>query len=343
MDRKIISTAVGSLPHRDSQKAVDLIMNTFSEAPFWPQLPKRDFREGMYIQYSEGLPGATIDRVKQRLYFTQDDRFYSDKEKFMNSLMEDDLDAFAISEEYAGGFYAFLNHYKNNGCKTPFVKGQITGPISLGLTVTDENNRSILYNPEFEEVITHGLMMKARWQVRKLMEICPQVILFIDEPYLASFGSAFIALERSQVTQSIALISDAIIDEGAKSGAHCCGNTDWTLLMDSGVDIINFDAVSYFESMSLYSENLRSYLEGGGSLAWGIVPNSDGVREENASVAVKRFWNGIGVLESKNIPRELLLSSVLITPCCGAGSMQKNDAEKMIRLADEAAKMIKSA
>ena len=343
MKRTIISTAVGSLPHKDTQQAIDLIMNTFSEAPFWPQLPKRDFREGMYIQYSEGLPGATIDREKQRLYFTLGGDFYAAKEKFMDSLMEDDLDAFAMSEEYASGFYAFLDHYKKNGCKTPFVKGQITGPISLGLTVTDEKNRSILYNPEFEEVITHGLMMKARWQVRKLAELSPDVILFIDEPYLASYGSAFISLERDQVIQTIALISDAIKSEGARSGAHCCGNTDWTLLMDSGVDIINFDAVSYFESMTLYSEKLRSYLEAGGSLAWGIVPNSEGVRAENPSTVVKRFRDGIRALESKDIPRELLLSSVLITPCCGAGSMQEDDAEKMIKLADEAAEMIKSA
>ncbi|MGC1376974.1 MAG: hypothetical protein WA821_12155 [Anaerolineales bacterium] len=341
MDYKIIGTAIGSLPHQNVDQAMALISRTFAESPFWPQLPKRDFREGMYIQYSEGLPGATIDTDKQRLFFRMDDNFPAAKEKFMEALMQDDLDAFAMSADYASGFHAFLAACKSGASAPPMVKGQVTGPISLGLTVTDENNRSILYNPEFEEILTNGLMMKARWQAKKLLEISPQAIIFIDEPYLASFGSAFISLEREQVVQTIALISDAIKGEGVKSGAHCCGNTDWTLLMEAGVDIINFDAVTFTESMTLYPEKLLAYLQGGGSLAWGVVPNSDSIREETTASVVKRFWSGIHALEAKNIPLDLLLASVWITPCCGAGSMQEADAEKMLWLANAAAESIK--
>lgn len=341
MEYKITGTAVGSLPFRDTRKAMDLVTNVFSEAPFWPQLPKRDFREGMYIQYSEGLPGAVLDREKQRLYFSMNGNYACAKEKFMDALIQDDLESFGMSREYADGFYAFLETYQRDASAPPMVKGQVIGPISFGLTITDEKNRSILYNPEFEEIITHGLMMKARWQARKLLEISPQAILFIDEPYLASFGSAFIALEREQVIQTIGLISEAIKGEGVKSGVHCCGNTDWTLLMEAGVDIINFDAVSYFESMTLYPGQLLTYLKGGGSLAWGIIPNSESVRAETTASVVKRFWDGIQILEARNIPRELLLASVWITPCCGAGSMQDEDAEKMIRLANEATEIIR--
>jgi hypothetical protein len=341
MECKITSTAVGSLPFLETQKAIDLATNVFTEAPFWPQLPKRDFREGMYIQYSEGLPGAVLDREKQRLFFSMDGDYTIAKEKFIEALMQDDVEAFAMSAAYADGLYAFLETYKRQATPPPMVKGQVIGPISFGLTITDEKNRSILYNPEFEEIITHGLMMKARWQAKKLLEISPQAVIFIDEPYLASFGSAFIALEREQVVQTLGLISEAIKGEGAKSGVHCCGNTDWTLLMEAGVDIINFDAVSYFESMALYPGQLLTYLQGGGSLAWGIIPNSESVRAETTASVVKRFWDGIHSLEAKRIPRDLLLSSVWITPCCGAGSMQDEDAEKMIRLASEATEIIK--
>ncbi len=341
MGFRITGTAVGSLPYRDTRKAIDVVTTVFPEAPFWPQLPRRDFREGMYIQYSEGLPGAVLDWEKQRLFFRMDESYYSAKERFIEALIQDDLDAFAMSSDYADGLFAFLETYKSLATPPPMVKGQVIGPISFGLTIIDDQNRSILYNPEFEETITNGLMMKARWQARKLMEISPKAIIFIDEPYLASFGSAFISLERDQVIRTIGLISEAIKSEGAISGAHCCGNTDWTLLMEAGVDIINFDAVAYSESMGLYAGQLLDYLKGGGSLAWGIIPNSESVRDETTASVVKRFWDGIHMLEAKNIPLELLLSSVWITPCCGAGSMQDEDAEKMIRLADEAAEIIK--
>ncbi len=320
---------------------MDLVTDVFPEAPFWPQLPKRDFREGMYIQYSEGLPGAVLDWEKQRLFFRMDENYYSAKEQFIDALIKDDLGAFAMSKDYADGFFAFLETYKKSTTPPPVVKGQVIGPISFGLTIVDDKNRSVLYNPEFEETVTNGLMMKARWQARKLLEIAPQAIIFIDEPYLASFGSAFISLEREQAIRTIGLVSEAIKSEGARSGAHCCGNTDWTLLMEAGVDIINFDAVSYSESLGLYANQLLNFLQNGGSLAWGIIPNSESVRDETTASVVKRFWDGIHMLEAKNIPLDLLLSSVWITPCCGAGSMQDDDAEKMIRLANEATEIIK--
>jgi len=33
-----------------------------SEMPAWPQLPVRNWLESMYVQYSERLPGAVVDR-----------------------------------------------------------------------------------------------------------------------------------------------------------------------------------------------------------------------------------------------------------------------------------------
>ena len=53
---KGLATGIGSLPHTDSDKALDLIFKYTPQVPFWPQLPKRDKREGMVIQYSQGLP-----------------------------------------------------------------------------------------------------------------------------------------------------------------------------------------------------------------------------------------------------------------------------------------------
>ena len=35
------------------------------------------------------------------------------------------------------------------------------------MTVTDENKRSLAYNPELYEVAVQGMAMKARWMARK--------------------------------------------------------------------------------------------------------------------------------------------------------------------------------
>ncbi|MCM8766341.1 MAG: hypothetical protein NC920_05860, partial [Candidatus Omnitrophica bacterium] len=54
------ATGIGSLGHIHSPEATSLVLNLFKEIPFWVQLPQRSFRENMYVQFSEGIPGIVI-------------------------------------------------------------------------------------------------------------------------------------------------------------------------------------------------------------------------------------------------------------------------------------------
>src|ERR1022692_4322175 len=64
-----IPTVVGSFPHTGARLLTERILARFAEMPAWPQMPVRDWRERMYVQYSEGLPGAVVDGQEQRIYF----------------------------------------------------------------------------------------------------------------------------------------------------------------------------------------------------------------------------------------------------------------------------------
>ena len=64
-----LATAVGSMPHSDPVRAVDVVLSTIPEAPIWPQLSGRGLNEQMEIQYSEGMPCRVIDREKGRMFF----------------------------------------------------------------------------------------------------------------------------------------------------------------------------------------------------------------------------------------------------------------------------------
>ena len=87
--------------------------------------------------------------------------------------------------------------------------------------------------------------MKARWQIKMLKRLNPNVIIFIDEPYLVSIGSRYVNIPAGDVIRSLDEVFSAIREEGALSGVHCCGNTDWPLLLKRGVDILNFDAYNF--------------------------------------------------------------------------------------------------
>ena len=177
--------------------------------------------------------------------------------------------------EFSKGIYAMEAALEQAGGTRPFVKVQTTGPISFGLTIVDENKRAIYYNAEFIDVVVKALAMKCRWQIQKFRKFAQRVICFVDEPILSAFGSStYVSVTRDDVVAKLGEVIEAIHAEGALAGVHCCGNTEWPILMDAGVDIVNFDAFDYGETIALYPQAVKRHLEAGKSLAWGIVPTN---------------------------------------------------------------------
>ncbi|MDD5686624.1 MAG: methionine synthase [Elusimicrobia bacterium] len=334
-----LSTAIGSMPY-SNEKIATKIMSENLGIPVWPQLPKRNFKENMYVQYSEGFPCLVVDEKNQKIYFNIKDNTLPGLEKFYEKIIADDLEYFKISSEYAAGLYEFISLLSTSHFPLPAVKGQITGPITFGLKVTDQDNRSIFYNEQFSDVVVKALTMKARWQIRKLRTSATQiggqvdsalsVIMFIDEPYLSSFGSAFTQVSREDVIKYLSEVSDGIHSENALSGVHCCGNTDWSILMDTNIDIISFDAYSCFDGLTLYPDKLNMFLQRGGILAWGIVPSSDAINTETISSVTSNFTNKMEYLVKKGINEKAVRSQYLITPSCGVGSLPEELAKKII-------------
>ncbi|HEX7344061.1 MAG TPA: hypothetical protein VF398_07340, partial [bacterium] len=221
-------------------------------------------------------------------------------------------------------------------------KGQVTGPISFGLMITDDRKRSILYHEEVFDAVLKSLVMKARWQVRLLRRLGSKVIIFVDEPYLSSFGSAFINLNREQVLQYLGEVIEAIHQEGALAGVHCCGNTDWTLLIDARADIINFDACEYFQGLTLYIDPLKGFLQNGGILAWGIVPTSAQAEKATSDELLAGFQDKVSFLAKRGIGKDLLYRQSLLTPSCGMGSLTVGTAERVLSLLSEVSQKARS-
>ena len=49
-----------------------------------------------------------------------------------------------------------------------YVKGQITGPLTAGLSFKDETGKDIIHNEMLFDAVVKGLAMKAAWQIREL-------------------------------------------------------------------------------------------------------------------------------------------------------------------------------
>lgn len=335
-----LATSIGSFPHFDERRILPLILRDFPDIPFWPQLPKRSFLEGMVAQYSEGFPSLKLDEKAQRLWVDTTCGFEEEVERFYQAIENEEVHFFQISEDYARGL-RLLQDLSQEGVreKIKYIKAQVTGPITFGLSLSDQEKMPIFYDPTLREILIHHLSFKARWLEKRLHDLFPSipVIIFFDEPALSAFGSAFSGLTQEDVAHSLNQCYSAV--QGLK-GTHCCGNTDWSVLLSTGLDILSFDAYGYLENLSLYPKELKRFLERGGILAWGIVPTSEEVLKEDAQSLVNRFEGGVESLIKEGIDPELLKRAIL-TPSCGTASLPIPLAERVCRLTAEVSKRLR--
>jgi len=331
---KCLATAIGSLPHAKAEDAVRVVLNNIPDAPIWPQLPANGMNEQMEIQYSEGLPDVVIDHEKERMYIDTTDESFTAISAFMEKIAMDDVEAFAISPAFSKGIFAMEAALQASGIVRPFVKVQTTGPISFGLTIVDENKRAIYYNDLYKDAVVKGLAMKCRWQIRKFQPYAEKVICFIDEPILSAFGSStYVSVQRDDVVAVLQEMIETVHSEGALAGIHCCGNTEWSILIDAGVDLVNFDAFDFGESIALYPQAVKAHLEAGRALAWGVVPtNSAKIHTQTVESLVAQFDKVVENLAKTGIDKELILNQAVITPSCGTGSLPVTDAEMVFDL-----------
>ncbi len=320
------ATGVGSLPHRDPAKAVKAVLANFREVPYWPQLPRRTFLESMYVQFAAGLPASDIEGEK--LVVEGGERMMAEAERFYERFLSEDPSPFAVPADRAAGLAALLSS-ECGPCHA--VKGQLTGPVSFGLTVTDRGKKPLFYDAVGRDVLVKHLLRVAQWQVGALSRLSRNVILVLDEPYLASVGSAILSLERADVVATLNEIFDGL--PGTLCGIHCCANTDWGLVLSTNARYLSFDAYDYAESLLLYPREVGDFLARGGKIAFGIVPTApEGIARETAESLADRMDAMLDRFAAKGISRDALARAAFVTPACGLGTLSEDDAERAIGL-----------
>ena len=175
--------------------------------------------------------------------------------------------------------------------------------------------KPILHDQELAEAMTKGLAIKALWQVKNLEKSGRRPVIFIDEPYLSGYGSAFSSIQRHEVVDMLRIVIDYLRENSdVLTGIHCCGNTDWSMILEAGPDIINFDAFEYMDHFLLYEDDIVKFIEGGGAIAWGIVPTSGFSGDESVDNLFLMLEKGLKRISEWGVNADLIAQRSILTP-----------------------------
>lgn len=349
---KLQALAIGSLPHNDLTKAMNVVKKDFPQIPFFPQLKNINKNEDMIIQILEGLPSFlpsklenfTIDSDSEE-FFEDLETFFTDYEKITSENNAEILEHYGISKDFSSSFEEFENIIKTT--KPQFAKGQIVGPFTLATTLQDNNGKAVIYDETLKDIIVKLLSLKALWQIKRIKKANPDTtpIIFMDEPSISQLGtSAYMTISEAEVIQMLKEISDIIKANSGISAIHCCGKCDWSIPMKAKIELLNPDAYTFAENFSIYYKMIENHLLSGGKIVWGLIPtlDVDALRGTTLKNLIEKFEQAVKYLTNKRIDEKLIIDNSLITSSCGAGSLSIENAEQAMDLVSELSKELKA-
>jgi hypothetical protein len=322
-----LATGVGALPHTDPHKACDDVLAVFPEVPFIPTLPARGVTESIVFCDSSHLPGGVI--ANDRLIVDRSRELVTEIEQIYLDFVDQNTGPYGLTATYASGFVDMLGRT----LPTPrILKCQVTGPVTFGMQVVDQDRRPLYYDEQFADILPKMLGLRARWceQAMKAIPGVTRTLVVLNEPYLSALGSSVISISPDGVISGWQDIS-SLLDDGL--GIHCCSNTDWEFVMALSPAVISFDAYTGSREFLLYAEALAGYLESGGVIAWGIVPADYRVFAGETRDNLLQHYREIRKQVTEYVSPRLLDSRSLITPTCGIRFADETGAREIMETA----------
>ena len=304
-----MTTAMGIMPHKDVESALRLALSL--DIPFWPQLPNVSYYEDMYAQISENFPGISINTDEEKISFDTT-AFEEGIVNYSQKMAEPET--FTLSQRYSSVYQSFLD---KDLSAYPAIRGQVTGPVSFGFRVTDENLRPLIYNQEARALLFDFIQRKANIQYHQLKEKNQNAFVWTDEPGLGWVFSGLSGYSDVQTRQDYHAFWNGL---DGPSGLHLCANVNLGYLLELGAEVMSFDAYQIELMPKGYAGAVADYITNGGIIAWGIVPtDSDNLGRhtpETLAALLQGYWEPVS--ENTGVPLRKIAEQSLLAParCC---------------------------
>ncbi|MEI7644499.1 MAG: hypothetical protein WCJ55_09475 [Chloroflexales bacterium] len=319
----------GGLPHATAHDALALVVSVTPDLPAWPAVPERSFRETALAQAAAGFPGLTIDPEYARISVD-----HAAAEIGLDHLglayLRSEPGAGILPSDHAAGLGELLR-LVGHGHHARALKGEVLGPVSLALQLTDEDDRPLAYDPALREALLHHLSLRVAWHHEQLSPYADNVIICLDEPSLDALSLPLCPIDWEE---GMGMIERLLADMPGCRGICLGGGVSWAAVLALPIDLVLFDAYEHGAALIQSAEAVSSFLERGGMLGWGIVPADPvALAHEHADLLTQRLERAVDYLSAVGgLDHGRILAASLITSSASLANLSVEAAEQALRM-----------
>lgn len=206
-----------------------------------------------------------------------------------------------------------------------FFKTQITAPSTMCFSTRGSDGKQLVSPQMFR---FYAVLMKriAIGFMKQLEASAKNVILCQDDPALAYVINMIDNGQAGNLNvQTIMKTTDGIYPSEVIPAYHYCDDwrkleiNGWYPIWDSIPKIVHIDLVGYSPELDLVqAEKINKFIENGGGLALGVLPNVDDAFSSSViNVLKKNLTESIDIFTKSGVNVDLLASSSMISTQCG--------------------------
>ncbi|MGY5875444.1 MAG: hypothetical protein RTU30_06845 [Candidatus Thorarchaeota archaeon] len=275
-----------------------------------------------YVYQVTGLPEE--DMVRQFAYliegFEDEGDFIVDVDLYTFREMTEEDTPLIPDIDHSHSLYHLMDgtHYQ-------YFKTQQTAPITMCFSTRGSDGKQHLTQSMFH-FFTSLMSRIAVGQMEHLSSNCGTIVFCQDDPAL---GLVIEMLKQNQIPglslSRIMQATEAVYPPNVVPAYHYCD--DWRnleivgqhILWDGPPKLAHIDVVSYNPTIdSEQAEKLNSFLERGGGLALGVLPNvDDAYTKPVREILVERLHATLDELIKSGVSPELLGQNTMVSTQCG--------------------------
>ena len=313
---------VGSLVESYFGEAMDYVLNL--ALPYAYQRPKLP-EEDMIRQFGALLDG--FERDGTFIYDITLDAF--------NEMIEDEDSLFPEKTHFHS-----LYDLKDKGPFTYF-KAQVTAPASMCYSIRDSSGLQHL-TPQMFRFFASLIERVGKGYLEHFRDVVKTLFVCVDDPALG-FVVEMIEAEKAPglTPKHIMKVTDGMVSQFEVPLYHYC--YDWRALESEGIHLLwesspkiaHLDMVSYPPDIEPnQAELINRFLEQGGGIALGVLPNNDSAYEEPVlDVFKSSLTKTLNLLNTSGVDLNLLENNSLVSTQCGLSGASPQ-LSREIHLAD---------